>query len=248
MMRRDGRIALYEVIGKKSRKDKSGFFRPLRRNKMDKEGSVEQDNQHPVESLDLHWRSKPRLLQLNAGRVEISLTYQNAVIFGLVFLLLIVVVFRLGQLTRADVAAKEVSVVGQKLNLDSMSLKSIEEVPAGISLREAVPETARQVETIKMVKPMGDHRIVIQQFQLMADLVPVQQYFAKYRIETEIEKRGMWYFLLTKDRYENPNKQGTDGFWAKTRIMEVGANYKAPAGYDSFGSKPFQTAYGEKIK
>ena len=47
---------------------------------------------------------------------------------------------------------------------------------------------------------------------------------------------------------ENPNKLGTDGYAARTRIIELGANYVSPPGYDSFGAEPFYDAYGMKSR
>jgi hypothetical protein len=55
------------------------------------------------------------------------------------------------------------------------------------------------------------------------------------------------YYLVTKKKYENPQKQGTDGYLAKQRIIAVGAKYKAPPGRETFGVKSFETAYGRKF-
>ncbi len=99
-----------------------------------------------------------------------------------------------------------------------------------------------------MAEPMGDNVIVIQTCEVSAHLEPVKQYFASYGIATEIIQKGSWYLLITKDRYDNPEKSGTDGFEAKEQIKKLGAGYKAPPGYVSFGAKPFQDAYGMRIK
>ena len=65
-------------------------------------------------------------------------------------------------------------------------------------------------------------------------------------IETKIEQRGDLYFLVTKkNTYNNPNKEGTDGFDAKQKIKQIGAGYKAPAGYENF---VFKDPYGEKAR
>ena len=94
----------------------------------------------------------------------------------------------------------------------------------------------------------GDHRIVIKQYSTDRDLKPVQEYFAARGIETIIEKRGSSFFLLSKNTYENPQKLGTDGYRARMRIIEVGADYKAPAGYETFAPNLFSDAYGERIR
>jgi len=78
-------------------------------------------------------------------------------------------------------------------------------------------------------------------------LEPVKQYFASFGIETEIRQVGSWYYLVTKDKYENPERPGTEGYVAKERIIKLGANYKAPPGYESFGTQPFHDAYGMRF-
>ena len=88
---------------------------------------------------------------------------------------------------------------------------------------------------------------MIQTYQLRTHLEPVKQYFAQFGIETDIKKIGDWYYLVTKDKYENPEKSGTDGYFAKQKIIELGAEYKAPQGYETFGSKPFYDAYGQRF-
>jgi len=116
-----------------------------------------------------------------------------------------------------------------------------------ISNRELLKEAGR-IEKLKMVEPIADHRIVIQQYQVYADLVPVQKHFAEYGIETEIEQRGDWYFLITLDRFGNPEKPETIGYAVKRRIIEIGAKYRAPRGYETFSPGFFSDAYGERVK
>ena len=70
---------------------------------------------------------------------------------------------------------------------------------------------------------------------------------SKKMTETEIKKVGDWYYLVTKHRYEKPDRAGTDGYLAKQEIIKLGAKYKAPAGYESFGREPFHDAYGKKF-
>jgi hypothetical protein len=78
-------------------------------------------------------------------------------------------------------------------------------------------------------------------------LEPAKQYFADKGIETEIRKSGDAYLLVTKEKYDNPERPGTDGYAAKQKIIELGAQYKAPQGFDQFGTKPFHDAYGMKF-
>ena len=90
--------------------------------------------------------------------------------------------------------------------------------------------------------------IVIQTLKMSAPLMPVKSYFAEHGIKTEVRKIGDRFYLLTKEKYENPMNPGTDGYAARTRIIELGANYVSPPGYDSFGTKPFYDAYGMKSR
>jgi hypothetical protein len=92
-----------------------------------------------------------------------------------------------------------------------------------------------------------DNRIVIQTFQVRSHLEPVGQYFAQFGIETEIRKIGEWYYLLTKNKYQNPQSPGTDGYLMKQKIIQLGANYKAPPGYETFAPNLFKDAYGMKV-
>lgn len=97
-------------------------------------------------------------------------------------------------------------------------------------------------------RPAGDHVIVIATYKRDEDLVPVKEYFDKNGIETQIQERGDYYFLVTKDKLQSPRRAGTDGYAALQRIRRVGADYKAPQGYESFAPNLFQDAYGMKIR
>ena len=99
----------------------------------------------------------------------------------------------------------------------------------------------------KAVTGTGNNRIVIQTYDKRADLELVQYHFTEGNIETEIRKIGDTFYLVTVDKYENPDREGTDGYAAKQKIIERGARYKAPQGYETFGAKSFETAYGMKF-
>ena len=115
---------------------------------------------------------------------------------------------------------------------------------------ETLPESVKAVEE-SAVGPRrvssGNNRIVIQTWQVRSQLEPVKRFFAENGIATEIREISGMYYLITKDRYANPEKRGTDGYYAKQRIIELGSQYKAPAGYGSFGAKPFYDAYGMRF-
>jgi hypothetical protein len=85
-------------------------------------------------------------------------------------------------------------------------------------------------------------------YQVRTHLEPVQEYFDKMGVATEIIEKNNWYYLVTKNGYDNPDKPGTDGFLAKQKIIELGAGYKAPAGKETFGPKPFKDAFGMRFE
>lgn len=93
----------------------------------------------------------------------------------------------------------------------------------------------------------GDHVIVIMTYRLREDLEPVRDYFASNGIVTNIDKQGGYYYLLTAERFKSPKQKGSDGFYALEKIKKIGADYRAPSGYETFGAEPFQDAYGMKI-
>ena len=100
----------------------------------------------------------------------------------------------------------------------------------------------------ELLRPAGDHVIVIATYKQSEDLVPVKEYFNQNGIGTDIQERGDYYFLVTKDKFQSPRRTGTDGYAALQRIRQVGADYKAPQGYESFAPNLFQDAYGMKLR
>ena len=101
-----------------------------------------------------------------------------------------------------------------------------------------------------MVQPMGDHVIVIASYSRDSHLEPVKSYFARFGIETNIITRNGRYLLVTQQRYDNPERAGSDGYIAKQKIIECGAGYSPPkgSGYEPFAPQLFSDSYGMKIK
>jgi len=250
MARNREKKALYEVMSKatwpKPRYDKT--LEPLH---PEKSGENKQTTtKFPVllRGRVAKWLNRPRIVQFNAGRIEISMPYQLAIALLLGLVLLVLVVFRLGQITYRS----SQKVTGPAAKMPESVQKAAPKVTAVVAPQKAAPAEEKMpvppfIQKVEPVKPKGDNRIVIQSYQLRADLEPVKQYFAQFGIETEIIKISDWYYLVTKDKYENPGKPGTDGYHAKQKIIELGAKYKAPPGSEAFGSQPFRDAYGKKF-
>ncbi|MCX5634974.1 MAG: hypothetical protein NTW55_03910 [Planctomycetota bacterium] len=190
------------------------------------------------------WTKKRKMVQLNADRIDISIPYQLgiAVVLGLVLVLL--VVFRLGQSS----AERQVNSSVEKVTKPVVPAKAASKVET--SVKQPVVETVKKPEPPKAaaIQSTGDNRIVLAQYHLSRDLEPIQKYFADNGIDTVIEKRESKFFLVTKNLYDNPAKAGTDGAEIKKKITDIGAGYKAPQGYESFAPKLFSDAYGEKVK
>ena len=250
MARNREKKALYEVMSKaawpKPRYDKT--LEPLH------PGKTGENKQTTTKFLPLlrgraaKWLNRPRIVQFNAGRIEISMPYQLAIALLLGLVLLVLVVFRLGQITYRS----SQKATGPAAKMPESVQKAAPKVTAVVAPQKAAPVEEKTpvppfIQKVEPVKPKGDNRIVIQSYQLRADLEPVKQYFAGFGIETEIIKISDWYYLVTKDKYENPGKPGTDGYLAKQKIIELGAKYKAPPGSEAFGSQPFRDAYGKKF-
>jgi hypothetical protein len=252
MTRNREKMALYEVMSKmtwpKPHADKALEQPPPPQPEVPSRPEGLSKDEHPIAKLAapgrVRWLNRPRIVQFNAGRVEVSMPYQLAIALLLGFVLLILVAFRLGQGGReiAGPAAKVPETV-QKAAPKAMAVVAPPKAAPAVEKTSVTPV----VQRVEPVKPKGDNRIVIQSYQLRADLEPVRQYFAGFGIETEIMKIDDWYYLVTKDKYENPGRPGTDGYMAKQKIIELGAKYKAPPGSETFGSQPFHDAYGKKF-
>ena len=244
MARNHKRKALYEVIDRgryKSSYNKSlGRLRPQETAKA-QPVAKKSDTALPREKMQ--WWRRPKILQLNAGRIEISMPYQLAIVILLVLILLILVAFRLGQYNQ-NVAVSSADI--QKSGLINQKERDrTNTLQAGITnQKSSIPQGSGKVEVDNLT---GNNRIVIQTYKVLSQLEPVKIFFKQKGIATEIRKIGDRYYLVTSNKYENPNRPGTDGYRAKQIIVELGANYKAQQGYETFGPRPFHDAYGMKF-
>jgi hypothetical protein len=231
--------ALYEVIIRGGSKTGYEQMHPTVK---EPASAVQQGTGDAAPPNVVRWVRKPSVVQLNAGRIEFSMPYQVGIAVSLAAVLVVVVAFRLGE----RVGSKEVArpaAVKQALRQDSVRPSSPQ---AGQAPKVAEPVAAAAAKTSP--GQTGKNRIVIQMYQVRAHLEPVQEYFDKMGVATEIIEKNNWYYLVTKNGYDNPDKPGTDGFLAKQKIIELGAGYKAPAGKETFGPKPFKDAFGMRFE
>lgn len=246
MARNRNKISLYEVIGQSRSKSSYGkTLKKLRPEKTNRDEPTTAKTAIPSSGRAMHWPRKPKILQLNAGRIEISLPYPLAIALLLGVVLLFLLVFRIGEL--GGLSKKGIS--GSTEGILNGLRKRITGGVAGEGEKtgedEIIPpdtgKTGTEVST-------GNNRIVIQTFNKRADLELVQYYFAEGGIETEIRKIGNTFYLVTVDRYEkDPTIEGTDGYMALQRIIKWGARYKAPKGFESFAPNLFSDAYGKRF-
>ncbi len=207
---------------------------------------------------------RPKPVQLNAGRIEISVPYHIGVSIALAVVLTILVAYKLGQRHAAVPESPAVTA-----NPPARSLpRNAASVAAGGSRSETPAPTPRAPES-PPPRAQGDHWIVLGTCEREADFRPVKDHFAEHGIElgwVALDRArqffadnglnvanlpaGNGYMIVTANMYDNPEKPGTDGYAMKQKVVEVGALYKgkAPAGCKSFAPQYFGDAYGMKIQ
>lgn len=250
MAKSSGRVALYELVNKarfKSAQQKAlacssqkGESVRQAHDKQDSEESAGSKVQADIKAdvrMDRLWSTRPRAIRLYPDRIELCFSWQVMIIGLLALAAMFMVFFRLGQMySPKRPAVKSSTITAEKIMPQSKIVES-----AAVENVERKP--------LKMVEPMGDHVIVIASYDLASHLEPVKQYFAGFGIATEIIKKDSRYLLVTQERFDNPDKAGTNGFEMKKKIISIGAKYKPPEGsrFETFGTKPFQDAYGMKV-
>jgi hypothetical protein len=257
MTRNRGKKALYEVMSKaRVKPERSKIVENLQPPKpIDYAPAVSRksterltaESAGAAKSVAKWWR-KPRIVQLNAGRIEFSMPYQIAVVLLLVFIFLILATYRLGQ--SSNPAGLQGTVRTDVTNREMDSETPMERAASDVSPPPSPPENVQpKTEVAEPVKTTGNNVIVLVEYDSLPDLAPVQAHFSEYGIETEIVTEKGRYFLQTKQRYDNPATPGTDGYKAKEKIAEIGAKYKgkAPAGYETFAPYYFSDSYGKKV-
>jgi hypothetical protein len=187
------------------------------------------------------------------------MSYQLGVALVLGSILLIVAVFRLGQMNYVAGSNKNEPVEVENVMEPSIQEKPVEQQEVANVIEQASPVEEQDSALLNTEEPepaepvipksTGNNVIILQQFGAREDLRPVQAHFEEYGIETEIVMENGSYFLRTKNRYDNPRTPGTDGYKVLQKIIEVGPKYKgkAPPNYETFAPRFFTDAYGKKV-
>jgi hypothetical protein len=207
---------------------------------------------------------RPKPVQFNAGRIEISVPYHIAVPVALAMILAVLIAFKLGQIDqRTEASAPQAESAGTA------------RAPAGATSESAAIGAGDRPEPAEATVPPGggalaegqrDHWIVLTQYKRKADLEAVERYFDDNGIDVlvvsieEVRRvfadrglnagvlpSGEGYLLVTNGLYNNPENPGTDGYEMKKKIRDLGRGYKAPQGYESFAPHYFSDSYGMKI-
>lgn len=181
--------------------------------------------------------TKPRMFQINCGRVEISMPTQLAVAILLFAAVLFLTAYRLGQWQGLS---ENAAVVSEPAGDENVSQPDKIEKTV-----ESAVETSRKTDIMSSSAQLasGSNWIVLATHKNREQLIPVQAFFSGYGIETQIRQKGQMFFLHTKQTYDNPQRQGTDGWRMKEKIIKIGDSYEPPAGYGNFD---FKTVYGMK--
>ncbi|MBN2131098.1 MAG: hypothetical protein JW741_16475 [Sedimentisphaerales bacterium] len=236
---------------------------------------VERPEPKPVQGPSQTWL-RPKRVQLNDGRIEISLPWQLGVAIGLGLILVVLIAFRLGQIDQkarfagaqqpVRTGAPSTTPAGGAVAAGSSGAPASRAgsgvgATAGSGVGAAAGSATPPAST-------GDHVIVLAQYPVRTHLEPVRSYFSSQGIQTEIlavsvlrqyfSERGLnaavlpnkdGFMLVTSGTlYENPNNSDSDGYTMKQKIVRLGAQYKAPIGYETFAPNYFSDAYGMKIR
>ena len=184
------------------------------------------------------------------SRRKPTVRYKGLAIVALVIIIAIVIAFNRGGKEPED--GSVVIKNDQPDNTESGQERAVI-APPYRSVKVENKEIEKELEEkAAAAEKDNDHLIVITVYQVKRDLEPVQAYFRDNGILTEIVKPSVkdskFYYLVTKKKYQSPERKGTDGYYALANIKRVGAKYKAPRGYEPFSNPPFQDAYGVNFK
>jgi hypothetical protein len=235
MARKRGQKALYEAIGRaNSSASQSDTF----------EGVSEQSaTSYPVKQERIDW--KPKVVQFNYERIELTLPYTWASGIVLLVVMVVLVAFRLGQLSSAGRPVVSLAVFD-----GNESTPTLEETDTLIGSDGGLDIASEKESEVVITDPHIEmpvefgNAILIQAYHQKKDLVPVQKYFRKYNIDTELVKIDKTFYLATSERFTKfRNVPENRIYTVIKRIADIGKGYKATPPLDSFAPHRFSDAY-----
>jgi len=180
------------------------------------------------------------------GTLVISVPYRVAGVIVLALILVVLMAFWLGQIRGSrrsarpePVVASEPAVTGQDEGFVAAKIEETDESETVLEETEADKG---------LYSPAGNNVIVIATVKDAEDLKPVQEYFTANGVGTEILQRELYCFLVTTDKFQSPNRRGSNGYKALQLIKRIGLDYKVTDGGKNFGKEPFQDAYPMKLR
>ncbi|HDS84432.1 MAG TPA: hypothetical protein ENN97_04470 [Phycisphaerales bacterium] len=208
--------------------------------------------------------SLPKLPKIRIRLPQMSLLPMRSVVSGiaavLVVGLVVFIVFWIGKILVGSGTTSPVAEVDPPVRQPAVApgpsapVLTTERQSAPVERQSPQETAAARTETVQppqtpavSTPSTGNNVIVIQGITTAREneLLSVQEFFARHGIETEIIRGGNNYSrLVTKGRFENPNRPGTDGYEMRMRIRNIGKRYPAETGDTKFGAEPFQDAYG----
>jgi hypothetical protein len=216
---------------------------------------------------------RPKALQLNAGRVEVSVPYHVGVAAALAMVVVVLGAFRIGQEYPAEQVRADVPtgppVRSAPQNAATMTTSRPRPAPSAAGLRVAEPAPAQPpLQARTAPQGQGDHLLVLARARQQEDLAPVIKFFGDNGVElmplplNDATRRlftengfdaaalgsGDGYLLIAKYLYHNPEREGTDGYAMRMKIIDLGEKYKAQPGSQMFAPHYFRDTYGTKVK
>jgi len=246
MARNPKQKALYEVIKSSQKGLESKGIRPA---PSVSESTDSSEKTHTPAAIEKEIQTRGLLglgRQLSGSfdrRRVLLIPYRVAVILALIFILVVLAAFRLGQMSNGQIDATTNFELARIENVDAEPMiTAMEKTSEPTEL-----ETAKPQEQLPPVS-RGDNVVVIASYRNRNNLEPVQEYFARNGIETEIWLRNNYFYLVTKEMFEGTERRGSKGYLMKEKIKKIGPGYEAPSGYESFRPNLFQDAYGMKVE
>lgn len=213
---------------------------------------------------------RPKAVQFNDGRFEVSVPYQIGIIIGLGVVLVVLMGFWFGRLIgRIDERSRynPVSPAPRAALGGEVAQPVAPDEEAKAQDTEASSEAPKPAEAgggaAAVPASQNDHVIVLAQYETEDQLKPLRAFFESRGIYTSImplQRLRSYFvanalnvnllpkgdgFLLVSELCENPERAGTNGYNLRQRIIENGRQYQPAQGFRSFD---FSDVYGMKVR
>jgi hypothetical protein len=210
-----------------------------------------------AEQLELNRDSKPRLatnlrprmVQVNAGRIEISVPTLYGILVGLALCLLLLVVYQIGHFA-GKMKAEQQSGPGGTVQVSRTNPVDSTAVSQGNNMIVVARHSdIRQLDPLKNYFNGNGLKTIVVSFERL------RKHMRDHNLSLDGVPKGDGYFLLAypdsvygNGLYGNLDTPGTEGYKAKQKIIELGAKYKPEPGFAPFSAESFRGAYGLKMQ